>query len=570
MKLIKYIKQYSFQAIAGFFFKILEAFLELLVPIVVASIIDVGVASKDLNFIYTRGLMLVGLAVCGYLSALVCQWYASKVSQLVGTTLRKDMYEKINNMDDKTITRLTPSSLATRLVNDVVQIQQAIAMTIRLTSRAPFIMIGSLVMAFLISGKMVIIFIVGTIILAIGMTFITVVSMPYFARIQKTLDKIALKTRETLNGIRVIRAFSNTKKEISGFKKTTKSQKDIQVKVGKFQALLNPFTFLIVNITIVVILYVGGIEVNIGGLSQGEVLALTNYMNSILQVLIVYANVLSIYNKCGASYSRIVEVLEDQPSIEDKGTNKEMKDVNPIIKFDNVSLAYDKHNILEDISFEINKGETVGIIGGTGAGKTSLVNLIMRYYEVSSGVIKLCNQPINSYSLNTLRSNIGLVNQNPSLFTGTIKENLLMGQDNNTSLDEALKVSQSDEFVKQSGIDRMLVEGGKNLSGGQKQRLTIARALVKNPSILIMDDSSSALDYATERSLFNELDKLTNMTKLVISQRISSIRSANKILVLYHGKMVGFDTHDNLLKTCNVYKEIVDSQTSKVGDNYEK
>ena len=319
MKLLKYIKEYRFSAIIGFVFKIAEAALELMVPLVMADIIDIGIKTNDKNYILMKGLTLVGLAIAGYLFALVCQYYASVTSQGVGTKLREDMYHQINRYDHRNLDKLSAPTLVTRLVNDVVQIQLAIAMTIRLTSRAPFIMIGSLVLAFFISGPLASIFIIGAIILAVIMLAITVVSMPYFNNIQKKLDRISLIVRENLNGIRVIRAFASQNKEIDKFKNQTKEQKDIQVKVGRIQALLNPFTYLIVNIAIVLIIYFGGREVNVGGLSQGEIIALVNYMNSILLALIVFANVLSIYNKAGASYIRIFEVLETEPKVKDLG-----------------------------------------------------------------------------------------------------------------------------------------------------------------------------------------------------------------------------------------------------------
>ncbi len=369
MKLSKYLKVYWLPATVGFIFKIAEAFLELMVPLVMADIIDIGIKNNDKNYILMKGLVLVALAIIGYLFALVCQYYASLTSQSVGTELRKDMYHQINKYDHHNLDKLGTPTLVTRLINDVVQIQLAIAMTIRLTSRAPFIMIGSLVLAFFISGSLASIFIIGAIILAIIMFVITLTSIPYFNNIQHKLDQISLIVRENLTGIRVIRAFASQKKEISKFTRETSNQKDIQIKVGKIQALLNPFTYLIVNLAIVLIIYFGGIKVNIGDLSQGEIIALVNYMNSILLALIVFANVISIYNKAGASYSRIVEVLETQPEIKNEATFDKWLDTKEGICFKNVSFAYDKRNVLDDISFTIEQGQSIGVIGGTGAGK---------------------------------------------------------------------------------------------------------------------------------------------------------------------------------------------------------
>ncbi|WP_279167132.1 ABC transporter ATP-binding protein [Thomasclavelia cocleata] len=572
MKLLKYIKEYRFSAIIGFVFKIAEAALELMVPLVMADIIDIGIKTNDKNYILMKGLTLVGLAIAGYLFALVCQYYASVTSQGVGTKLREDMYHQINRYDHRNLDKLSAPTLVTRLVNDVVQIQLAIAMTIRLTSRAPFIMIGSLVLAFFISGPLASIFIIGAIILAVIMLAITVVSMPYFNNIQKKLDRISLIVRENLNGIRVIRAFASQNKEIDKFKNQTKEQKDIQVKVGRIQALLNPFTYLIVNIAIVLIIYFGGREVNVGGLSQGEIIALVNYMNSILLALIVFANVLSIYNKAGASYTRIFEVLETEPKVKDLGKIETWHNSENCIEFRNVNFAYNQKNILHNLSFIIKKGETIGIIGGTGAGKSSLVNLINRFYDAVSGEILINDQPIKEYDLHSLRKDIGFVPQYVSLISGTIRENIQLGnqQASDEELMNALKIAQGKELVedKIAGLDTIIEQGGKNLSGGQKQRLTIARALVKKPQILILDDSSSALDYGTDYKLRQELKKL-DMTKIIISQRTSSIEQADKIIVLYHGEIVGFDKHEQLMKDCQIYQEIYASQHSKDGDSHE-
>jgi len=442
-------------------------------------------------------------------------------------------------------------------------------MTIRLTSRAHFIMLGSLFLAFLISGPLALIFVCGAVILAIVMLLITIVSMPYFNRVQQKLDQISLIVRENLNGIRVIRAFASQDKEINKFKQETKSQKDIQVKVGSIQALLNPFTQLIVNVAIVLIIYFGVVQVSIGGLSQGEVIALVNYMNSTLLALIVFANVISIYNKAGASYSRIFEVLETNPDITSLSNETDWNDTPVCLEFKNVDFAYNKKNVLTNINFKIYTGQTIGIIGGTGAGKTSLVNLIARFYDVNNGEIYLNEKPIKDYDLQSLRSFIGFVPQYASLISGTIRENLQLGNQNasDEKLMTALQIAQGVELVedKERGLDTFIDQGGKNLSGGQKQRLTIARALVKDPKILILDDSSSAIDYATDFRLRQELKKL-QMTKIIISQRIASVEQADKILVLYHGELVGYDSHENLMKNCQIYQEIYASQHSGDGD----
>lgn len=569
VKLLKYVKEYKYSASLGFIFKIFEAALELCVPVVMASVIDKGIGHHNTNYILKCGLVLIGLALCGYLFALVCQWYASKTSQSVGTALRKDMYHQINQYDDAALDRLTAPSLVTRLINDVVQIQLAVALTIRLTSRAPFLMIGSLFMAFMISGSLSMIFVVGAIILAVSMLSITVLSMPYFARIQKLLDKIALIARENLKGVRVIRAFSNQEYETNRFHQETKNQKDEQVKVGKIQAMLNPFTYLIVNFAIIIIIYASGFQINVGTLTQGEVIALVNYMNSILQALIVFANVLSTYNKATASYERIFEVLETKSQVQDEGIYETMVLQDKMIEFDDVSFGYTNKDVLHHLNFTIKKGETVGIIGGTGAGKSTLVSLIGRNYDVTSGQIKIAGRRIQDYKLATLRKHISYVLQNTALISGTIKENLCMSLPYQEGVvNQALEVSQAKEFVSllPQGLESPVVQGGKNFSGGQRQRLTIARALVKQGDILVLDDCSSALDYATDAALQKQLQQLKDVTKIVISQRTSSLKRCDRIMVLYHGEIVGFDSHDQLLKDCVVYKEIYESQNSKDGD----
>lgn len=569
MKLLKYIKDYKWSATAGFMFKIFEAVLELCVPLVMASVVDQGIKNQDRHYIIICGLILLALAGFGYLFALVCQWYASKTSQSVGTALRKDMYHQINCYDDANLDALTAPSLVTRLINDVVQIQLAVAFTIRLTSRAPFLMMGSLFMAFMISGVLSSIFVFGAIILAVAMLSITIISMPYFSRIQKLLDKIALIARENLKGVRVIRAFSNQDHEVDRFQKETQMQKDEQVKVGKIQALLNPFTYLIVNFAIIIIIYASGYQVYDGLLSQGEVIALVNYMNSILQALIVFANVLSIYNRATASYQRIFEVLETNPHVVDQGHLEQLDMQQECIRFENVSFAYHHKNVLQNLNFTIYQGETIGIIGGTGAGKSTLVNLIGRNYDVSSGEIQLFGKNIKDYRLSFLRKQISYVLQNTSLISGTVRDNLCMADDYHQDVvEQALEISQAREFVDnlEDGLDSPVVQGGKNFSGGQRQRLTIARALVKRSPVLILDDCSSALDYATDAALQKGLQSLKNMTKIIISQRASSLKKCERIMVLYHGEIVGFDSHDQLLKNCTVYKEIYESQNRQDGD----
>lgn len=558
----KYIKPFRKQAIIGFIFKMTEAFFELMVPLVVAQIIDYGIGQNDKQYIWKMGILLFALTFIGYGCALVCQYFASYTSQSFGTLMRNDMYKVINRYDYEDIDRIGTPSLITRLTNDVVQLQLAVAMAIRLVSRSPFLIIGSLIMAFRINMQMAIIFVITAPLLALCIYFVVAKSMPMYLKIQKQLDKVSLVCRENLTGIRVIRAFSRQKEEKRRFQNMTETQKDMQIKVGKLSALLNPMTNMIVNIAIIVILYVGGIRINGGTLTQGEVVALINYMNQILLSMFVFANVIVIFNKASASYKRIEEVLDISPRIIKEG-NKDYQDV--FLSFDNVSFAYQGNVALQNVSFEVNKNETIGIIGGTGSGKSTLVNLIPTFYD-SEGQIYIKGQTIQSYDLKELRNMIGIVPQKAVLFKGTLRDNMQWGKQNASDEEiwQALDLAQASAFVKklENGLDTMVTQDGKNLSGGQRQRLTIARALVKKPEILILDDSASALDFATDAALRKSL-KTIQSTIFIVSQRVSSIMHADKIIVLSHGEIVGVGTHQYLLEHCDIYQEIAHSQLAK-------
>lgn len=561
---LKYIKPYRFQAIIGFLFKMTEAFFELIVPLVVADIIDQGIARNDSQYILKMGMVLFFLAIVGYCCALVCQYFASKTSQGFGTYLRNDMFKAINAYDYEDIDEIGTPSLITRMTNDVNQLQVAVAMAIRLVSRSPFLIIGSLVMAFRINVQMAFIFLLCAPLLALAIYVVMSKSLPLYMLIQKQLDYVSLVCRENLSGIRVIRAFSKQTQESNRFNEATQKQKDMQIKVGKISALLNPCTSVIVNCAIIFILYVGGIKVNNGMLTQGEIIALINYMNQILLSMFVFANVIVIFNKASASYKRVHEVLSIQPQIHN-GMLKESQDLESFITFEHVSFAYKNAKALSDLSFEIQRGQTIGIIGGTGSGKTTLVNLIPRFYEATEGQIFIKGKPIQDYDLTYLRKMIGIVPQQAVLFTGTLRQNMQWGKKEATDeeIQEALHVAQA-SFVKDldDGLDTIIHQGGKNLSGGQRQRLTIARALVKKPEILILDDSASALDFATDAALRKALRHLDSTT-LIVSQRVSSIMYADMILVLSHGELVGKGTHEQLLKSCEIYQEIAKSQLSE-------
>lgn len=561
---MKYLKPYRKEAVIGFFFKLIEAFFELIVPIVVADIIDYGILHQDQPYILQRGLLLLVLALLGYACALVCQYFASKTSQGFGTYLRNDMFKAIHAYDYENIDEIGIPSLMTRITNDTNQLQLAVAMTIRLASRSPFLILGSLVMAFRISVPIALIFICAAPILALAIYGVMSKSLPLYLKIQKQLDHVSLICRENLAGIRVIRAFSKQKQEKERFQQATQKQKDMQIQVGKLSALLNPSTSVIVNCAILVILYAGGLQVNAGYLTQGEVIALINYMNQILLSMFAFANVIVIYNKATACYKRVQEVLAIQPAIQNGKCLIDNQE-GPLVTFDHVSFSYQGSHALHDLSFSIHQGETIGIIGGTGSGKSTLIHLIPRFYEATQGQIYIKNRPIQDYSLYSLRQMIGLVPQQATLFTGTIKENICLAKENasDDEVKQALHLAQA-SFVDEwkDGIYSHITQGGHNLSGGQKQRLTIARALVRNPELLILDDSASALDFATDAALRKAIATLPQTT-IIVSQRVSAIMHADKILVLSHGELVGMGKHDELMKTCEIYQQIVTSQMSK-------
>ena len=541
-----------------------------MVPVVVAKIIDQGIAKGNTTYIIHMGIVMFVLALAGYGSAIICQYFASLTSQGMGTLMRRDMFEAINNYDYEDLDTLGTPTLITRITNDVNQLQLAIAMTIRLLSRSPFIIIGSLVMAFILNWQVGLVFLVISPLIALAIYFVMSRTQPIYHRINKLMDKISLITRENLSGVRVIRAFNKQENEKKRFIETTKTQKDEQVHAGYLSSLMNPATTVIVNTGIILILYVSAIKINLGTLTQGEVIALINYMNAIMLSMYAFANVILIYVKATAASQRVQEVLSLKPNMVE-GSQDMPDSYNHLITFDDVSFSYKEGQALEHLSFTINEGETVGIIGGTGSGKSTLVNLIPRFYDATEGRILIKDQPIEDYHYDTLRHMIGIVPQSATLFSGTIKENLLWG--NSSASDEdlrtAIKISQAKEFIDKlpDGLETKIEAGGKNVSGGQRQRLTIARALVRKPEILILDDSASALDFATDAKLRRDIKKM-HATSIIVSQRVSAIMNSDKILVLDHGKLAAMGTHDELLQTCTLYQEIVKSQME--GENNEK
>ncbi|MDB1921962.1 ABC transporter ATP-binding protein [Clostridium tertium] len=569
IKLIHFMKDYKKEAILGPIFKLIEAILELFVPIVMAKIIDIGVRNSDITYIFKMGGILILLGVSGLGFALICQYYASIASQGVGTSIRSALFKHINTLSHTEIDNIGTPTLITRLTNDVNQIQTGVAMIIRLGSRAPFIIIGSTIMAMALDLKLSIIFIVTTPLIALVIYFVMSKSLPLYKIIQNKLDNISLITRENLEGTRVIKAFSKEKSEKLRFKDASNDLSGTSINVGKISALLNPITYIIMNLSIIAILWFGGIRVNSGSLTQGEVIAFVNYITQILLALIVFAQLIVTLTKASTSATRVSEILEIKSTIVEKDNIKthSSKSEAAFIEFKNVFFSYADSNeySLSNISLTINKNETIGIIGSTGSGKSTLVNLIPRFYDATKGQVLINGTDVKDYTLNRLRSMIGIVPQKAVLFKGTLMENLKWGKKYATidEIETALEISQSSSFVQAfpEKYDTNILQSGKNLSGGQKQRLTIARALVSNPEILILDDSSSALDFATDASLRKALkEKVKNTTVIMVSQRASSIKNADKIIVLDNGEIVGIGKHDYLINNCEVYKEICSSQ----------
>lgn len=569
-KLRRFLKDYRKQVIIGPIFKWMEAVLELIVPLVMAKIIDVGVKNADKGYVFRMGGLLLLIAAVSLGCALVCQYSASIASQGVGTNLRREMFDRINRFSHAELDRFGTHSLITRLTNDVNQLQVAVAMLIRLVVRAPFLAIGAVVMAFTIDVKLSLIFLVVFPLIVGVLYFVMNRSIPFFRVMQKKLDKISLITRENLEGARVIRAFSKQDAELSRFTSASDDLANTSVRVGRLSALLNPLTYVIMNLGIVAILWFGGFRVDSGRLTQGEIIAFVNYMTQILQALIVVANLVVIFTKASASASRINEVLETEPSVSDAVSGE----VAPLadeaaLEFDRVAFAYAgaEEPSLSGITVKLRPGETLGVIGGTGSGKSTFVSLIPRFYDATSGEVKVFGRDVKEYPLAELRRLVGTVPQKAAVVSGTIRENLRWAKPDATDeeLWAALKTAQAESFVEAlpQKLETRVEQGGKNFSGGQKQRLTIARALVGKPSILILDDSASALDFATDAALRKALRTETKgMTVIMVSQRASTIRYADQILVLDDGSVAGLGTHGELFENCPVYREICLSQLS--------
>lgn len=567
LKLLPFLKNYKKQCILGPLFKFTEAVFELIVPIVMAKIIDVGIKNNDKPYIFKMGGIMVALGVIGLIIALTAQYFAAQASQGFGTEVRNAMFKHIQKLSTSDIEKFGAPSLITRITNDINQLQVGVAMTIRLFLRSPFLIIGATIMSFTIDAKLALIFLITTPIIAFIIYIIMSRCVPYFKKNQKILDRISLITRENLSGIRVIRAFSKQNAEIENFNEANDDYMKTSLRVGRISVLLNPLTYVVLNLGIIAVIWFGGGRVYKGELLQGEIIALVNYMTQILLSLIVLANLVVIYMKSFASALRVVEVLNVQSSINDGEVANLSGDFDKIVEFKNVYFNYPDSSepALEDITFDIKKGETIGIIGGTGSGKSTLINLIMRFYDITSGELLFCGENISKYKLHNLRDKIGLVPQKAVLFAGTLRENMQLGKQNATDEEifKALEVAQAKEFVDkyEEKLDKKIEQKGKNLSGGQRQRLTIARAIVSEPDLLILDDSASALDFATDAKLRKAIYNLNkDMSVIIISQRAISIKNADKIIVMDDGKICGIGKHDELINTCEVYQEIYNSQ----------
>lgn len=570
-KLWVYLKNYKKESVLAPLFKLLEASFELLVPLVVAAIVDRGIGGNDLGYVYRMGGIMILLGVVGLAASVTAQFFSAKAAVGVATELRSALFQHIQSLSYTEIDTIGTSTLITRLTSDVNQIQSGVNMTLRLLLRSPFIVFGAMVMAFTVDVKCAMIFLGVIPLLSLVVFGIMVITMPMYKKVQKSLDKVLELTRENLTGIRVIRAFHKEKEEIGNFKKKNEELTGMQLSVGKISSLMNPVTYVIINLGLVLLIYTGALQVDLGNLTQGQVVALINYISQILVELIKLANLIVVITKALSCANRIGHVFEVQSSMKDEGRAEisEEKDV-PVIEFDHVGFAYANAGgeSLSNITFSVFAGETVGVIGGTGSGKTTLVNLIPRFYDATSGTVRYHGRPICEYKMEEIRQKTGVVPQKAVLFKGTVKSNLLWGNENASEedIEEALIVSQSKEFVEKldRGLEAPVAQGGKNFSGGQRQRLTIARAMVRKPEILILDDSTSALDYATDAKLRKELKKRKNtMTTFIVSQRTSSIQFADKIIVLEDGKIAGLGTHEELLENCSVYQEIYDSQYQK-------
>ena len=570
-KLLVYLKDYIKESIIAPLFKLLEASFELIVPLVMAAIIDGGIGRGDKGYIYRMSAVLIALAAVGFICSVIAQYFAAKAAVGFSTKLRHALFEHIETLSFSEMDTIGTSTLITRMTSDINQVQSGVNMVLRLFLRSPFIVFGAMIMAFTVDVKGALIFVVTIPLLSVVVFGVMLITIPMFKKVQASLDKVLCRTRENLEGARVIRAFDKQSSEIKSFADENTMLTNMQLLVGRVSALMNPITFIIINCATIAVIWVGAGQVFDGIITRGEVVALVNYMSQILVELVKLANLIILVTKSIACGNRIAEVLEVESSVKSDVTEA----VSPVegaaaVEFDHVAMKYmgASEESLSDVNFRIEKGQTVGIIGGTGSGKSSLVHLIPRFYDVSSGAVKIDGVDVKEYPLIQLREKVGIVMQKAVLFQGSIAQNLRWGNPDATDeeLWKAIEIAQETDVVngKAGKLDYQIEQGGRNLSGGQKQRLTIARALVKNPDILILDDSASALDFATDARLRSALRQMqSDKTIFIVSQRTSSIQFADKIIVLDDGDVAGIGTHNELLVTCDIYREIYESQFKK-------
>lgn len=577
--LLAYLKDYKKESILAPLFKMLEASFELFVPLVMAAIIDVGIANQDKPYIVKMCFVLIALGIIGLVCSITAQYFAAKAATGVGTGIRHGLFEHIQKFTFTEMDQLGTSTLITRMTSDINQIQSGVNLVLRLFLRSPFIVFGAMIMAFTVDVKAALVFVVTIPLLSLIVFGIMLVTMPMYKKVQADLDQVLLATRENLTGARVIRAFNKEEDETKRFENANQILTDAQKYVGRISGMMNPLTYIIVNGAIIALIYVGAVRVDIGDLTQGQVVALINYMSQILVELVKLANLIISVTKAAACLNRVESVLAVKPDMNEgevrwesnsSEEGLELKNKVPVVEFSHVSLTYKgtSDTSLSDINFCAEKGQTIGIIGGTGSGKSSLVNLIPRFYDATDGTVKINGRDIKEYQTENLREHIGVVLQKAVLFKGSIADNLRWGKEDATEQEmyEALDISQAREFVdtKQGGLEFQIEQGGRNLSGGQKQRMTIARALVRKPEILILDDSASALDFATDAALRKSIKEMKNQpTVFIVSQRAASIQYADQIIVLDDGGMAGIGTHEELLKDCPIYQEIYYSQFPK-------
>ncbi len=573
--LLVYLKDYKKETVLAPLFKMLEASFELLVPLVMAYMIDQGIGGKDQGVIFRVGLVLISLGLIGLVCSITAQFFAAKAAVGFAAKLKHSLFAHIQSLSFSEMDTIGTSTLITRMSSDVNQVQSGVNLVLRLFLRSPFIVFGAMIMAFTIDVKAAMIFVVTIPLLCFVVFGIMLIGMPLYKKVQAGLDKILGITRENLTGARVVRAFNKEETEILRFEEGNEELTKMQMFVGKISALMNPMTYIIINGAVIVLIWTGAIRVDNGYITQGEVVALVNYMSQILVELIKLANLIITVTKAFACANRIEAVFQTKPGLLSPSNPKKYcgeTEKDAAVSFEHVCLTYKNAGAesLTDIHFSAKKGQTIGIIGGTGSGKSSVVNLIPRFYDATKGSVKINGIDVKEYSLEELRNKIGMVMQKAVLFKGTVKENLLWGKEDATEEEmwRALEISQAREFVegKKDGLESLIAQGGKNLSGGQKQRLTIARALIRKPEILILDDSASALDFATDAKLRKAIREMEeNLTVFIVSQRASSIQYADSIIVMDDGEIAGIGTHDKLLETCGVYREIYDSQFKKEG-----